>query len=74
MLHGNPYSNPEKFPGVRMGATPTRDRESASDLIRRGYPHGRRMSKGLSNIPPLSDTGSAAYRRLEEKGNKNKKK
>lgn len=55
-----------------MGATPQRDRESASDLIKRGYPHGRRFSKGLSNVPPLSDTGSAAYRRRMEKNEKGK--
>lgn len=54
-----------------MGASPQRDRESASDLIRRGYPHGRRMSKGLSNIPNINDSGSAAYRRLNEKKVKN---
>lgn len=39
----------------------------AADLIRRGYPHGRRQSKGLSNIPDLQDHGSAAYRRLQAK-------
>lgn len=53
--------------GTEMGATPTRDREMASQLIKRGYPHGRRFSKGLSNIPPLSESGSAASRRMTEK-------
>lgn len=55
-----------------MGATPQRDRESAADLVRRGYPHGRRMSHGLTNVPNLDDSGSAAYRRLMDKKNKKK--
>lgn len=39
----------------------------AADLIARGYPHGRRMSVGLSNIPKMGEVGSAAYRRLMAK-------
>lgn len=42
----------------------------AADLVRRGYWHGRRMSKGLSNIPNINDVGSAAYRRLMAKRNR----
>ena len=41
----------------------TKNQSMAADLLKRGYYHGRRMGKGLSNIPPLTDTGSAAYRR-----------
>lgn len=55
-----------------MGASPQRDRESAADLVRRGYPHGRRFTKGLTNIPSMKDTGSAAFRRMQEKTNKKK--
>ena len=40
-----------------------RDQAMAADLVRRGVWHGKRMSKGLTNIPPLTDVGSAAYRR-----------
>ena len=47
-----------------MGATPTKDREAAAELKRRGIFHGKRMTTGLSNIPKMSETGSAAYRRL----------
>lgn len=39
----------------------------AADLKARGYYHGKRMSKGLSNIPSLGEVGSAAYRRLKAK-------
>lgn len=53
-----------------MGKSPQKDREAASDLIRRGFPHGRRMTKGLSAIPNRDDVGSAAYRRLMEKKTK----
>jgi hypothetical protein len=42
-----------------------KDRESAAHLKARGIYHGKRMSKGLDNIPNLSDVGSAAYRRLK---------
>jgi hypothetical protein len=50
-----------------MGASERRNKDQAmaADLIRRGYPHGRRMSAGLSNIPSLGEVGSAAYRRLK---------
>lgn len=41
-----------------------KDQKMAQDLVRRGIYHGRRMSVGLSNIPKLTDVGSAAYRRL----------
>lgn len=51
-----------------MGATPERDRGAASDLLRRGYPHGRRFSSGLSNIPKLDEQGSAAQRRAMASG------
>ena len=42
-----------------------RDKEMASHLKKMGYPHGRRFTSGLSNIPNLTDVGSAAYRRLK---------
>ena len=41
-----------------------KDQRAAADLVRRGYPHGKRQSVGLSNVPKLTDVGSAAYRRL----------
>jgi len=52
-----------------MGAGEQRAKDSkmASDLVARGIYHGKRMSKGLDNIPRLSDVGSAAYRRLLRK-------
>jgi hypothetical protein len=37
----------------------------AADLVKRGIYHGKRQSKGLTNIPNLNDVGSAAYRRLK---------
>lgn len=52
-----------------MGASERRNKDQAmaADLIRRGYPHGRRATSGLSNIPNLGEVGSAAYRRLRSK-------
>lgn len=38
----------------------------AADLVKRGIWHGRRMTKGLSNIP-AQEPGSAAYRRMQNK-------
>lgn len=51
-----------------MGAAENRAKNSkmAADLVKRGIWHGRRMTKGLSNIPP-DEAGSAAYRRLMKK-------
>lgn len=48
-----------------MGAAENRSKNSkmAADLVARGIWHGRRMTKGLSNVPSLGDVGSAAYRR-----------
>ena len=49
----------------------TKDQATAAYLVKMGYPHGRRMSSGLSNIPKLGEVGSAAYRRLlAKRGNK----
>lgn len=42
-----------------------KDQERAAYLVKMGYPHGRRRSVGLSNIPKVTDVGSAAYRRLQ---------
>lgn len=42
-----------------------KDKEMAAHLKKMGYPHGRRFTAGLSNIPSLQDVGSAAYRRLK---------
>jgi hypothetical protein len=52
-----------------MGAAEQRQKDSkmAADLVRRGIWHGKRLTKGLSNIPTPTDVGSAAYRRLLEK-------
>ena len=52
----------------------TKDQATAAHLVAIGYPHGRRMSKGLSNIPSLNDVGSAAYRRLLARRSAGKKK
>lgn len=48
-----------------MGAAENRNKNSkmAADLVARGIWHGRRMTKGLSNIPAPGEVGSAAYRR-----------
>lgn len=70
-LPSNPYSF-IYLKGTTMGATPERDRNAASDLVKRGFPHGRRASKGLSNIPQYDEVGSAAYRRLMESKGKGK--
>lgn len=48
-------------------ASRTRDKEAAAHLRSRGIFHGRRLTSGLSNIPSMSDIGSAAYRRLMAK-------
>ncbi len=42
-----------------------KDAKMAAALIAAGYPHGRRRTSGLSNIPKLTDVGSAAYRRMK---------
>jgi hypothetical protein len=51
-----------------MGAAENRAKNSkmAADLVRRGIYHGKRLTKGLSNIP-VDRAGSAAYRRLQDK-------
>jgi hypothetical protein len=50
-----------------MGASENRAKNSkmAADLVKRGYYHGKRFSKGLTNIPGLGEIGSAAYRRMQ---------
>lgn len=45
-----------------------KDKAMAAHLRAIGYPHGRRATSGLSNIPNLKDLGSAAYRRRTKKG------
>lgn len=42
-----------------------KDQERAAFLKAQGIWHGRRMTKGLSNIPKVTDVGSAAYRRRQ---------
>lgn len=43
----------------------------ASDLIARGYPHGKRASRPThANYPKMGEVGSAAYRRLLAKKRK----
>lgn len=51
-----------------MGAAENRAKNSkmAADLVRRGIYHGKRLTKGLSNVP-ANESGSAAYRRLMNK-------
>lgn len=41
-----------------------KDQHMAEMLKQRGIFHGMRVTKGLDNIPKLTDVGSAAYRRL----------
>ncbi len=55
-----------------MGASErkNRDRAMAAYPIAIGLPHGKRSSKGLSNIPNLGEVGSAAYRRLTDQTKK----
>lgn len=52
-----------------MGASERRnkDQSMAADLIKRGYPHGKRMSTGVNPVPRIGEIGSAAYRRMGER-------
>lgn len=52
-----------------MGAAERRNKDKmmAADLKSRGIPHGKRPFAGLSNLPSMSDIGSAAYRRIRRK-------
>lgn len=40
-----------------------KDKAMASHLKDRGIWHGKRLTKGINNIPNVTDVGSAAYRR-----------
>lgn len=53
-----------------MGAAENRAKNSkmAADLVKRGIYHGKRLTKGLTNIPDFRDSGSAANRRRLAKG------
>lgn len=56
-----------------MGRSEQRNKDAATaaHLLKMGYPHGRRMSKGLSNIPDPRSVGSSKYqRRIAKGGNK----
>ena len=44
-------------------AQSAKDAAMAADLKARGIYHGKRLSKGLTNIPKIGEVGSAAYRR-----------
>lgn len=48
-------------------AQSNKDQARAKALVAAGYPHGRRFTSGLSNIPQTGDVGSAAYRRLQSR-------
>lgn len=48
-------------------ARSAKDSKMASDLVKRGIYHGKRLTKGLDNIPRTGDVGSAAYRRMKAK-------
>lgn len=51
----------------RRNVRANRDKEMAADLRRRGIYHGMHQTKtNAPPIPPLSDMGSAAYRRLTQ--------
>jgi len=43
------------------------NQEWAHRMREAGIYHGKRLSKGLDNIPSLKDVGSAAYRRRNKK-------
>jgi hypothetical protein len=50
-----------------MGASENRNKNSkmAAELVKQGYPHGRRKSNPtMPTWPSMKDVGSAAYRRL----------
>lgn len=45
-----------------------RSQKMAKDMLEKGIWHGRRMTKPThANYPKLNETGSAAYRRLQQK-------
>jgi hypothetical protein len=45
-----------------------KSQKSAADLIKRGFPHGKRASRPThNNYPKIGEVGSAAYRRLMAK-------
>lgn len=48
-----------------MGKAENRNKSQkmATDMLKRGIYHGKRLTKGVSNIPGLNEVGSAAYRR-----------
>lgn len=49
-----------------MGASEQRQKSSkmASDMVKKGIWHGRRMTSPTHNNYPVNEPGSAAYRRL----------
>jgi len=51
-------------------ASSAKNAAMAADLKKRGIFHGKRLTKGLSNIP-ANQAGSAAYRRLQERKRQN---
>lgn len=53
-----------------MGAAEQRNKSQAmaADMLKRGIWHGKRLTKGLDNIPKQGEVGSAAYRRMQNKG------
>lgn len=48
------------------GEIAAKNKAMAAYLRDRGIYHGKRLSVGVSNIPSVTDVGSAAYRRLKE--------
>lgn len=54
---------------MAASAKNNKDREMAAHLVKSGYPHGRRKTSTLAPpSPSMKDVGSAAYRRLKNKG------
>lgn len=56
---------------MAAGKGGNKDSAMAGHLVKNGYPHGRRKTSTLAPpAPPMSDVGSAAYRRRQAKGKK----
>lgn len=59
---------------MALGERRQRSQRAAEDLRRRGFFHGKRQGKPThNNYPDPSQIGSAAYRRLMAKQNRNNK-
>ena len=50
--------------------TGNKDSAMSAHLKNTGYPHGKTKTQARNEVPKRDDVGSAAYRRLREKGAK----